>query len=117
MLSREQFFRGAFAAAAFCLPALSAAQPRARRTATRDRRIDAWTHAIPQTHIKRLSEGPAPIQIPALKAVMAVTELFDMESRFRTMDRFGTYAQVLTPVPGLHLAIAAADPRLATVLV
>jgi aminocarboxymuconate-semialdehyde decarboxylase len=117
MLTREQFFRRAFAAAASCVPTLSAAQTRPRRTTARSLKIDAWTHAIPQTHLDRLKQVTALVQMPALRVVMAVTELFDMDARFRTMDRFGSYAQVLTPIPGLHLAIAAGDPQLATVLV
>ena len=117
MLTREQFFHRAFAAAASSISVLSEAQPRPRRTSPPYLKIDAWTHAIPPSHVDRLKQVTQLVQMPALKAVMAVTELFDMDARFRTMDRSGSYAQVLTPIPGLHLAIAAADPQLATVLV
>jgi predicted TIM-barrel fold metal-dependent hydrolase len=40
-----------------------------------------------------------------------------MELRFRIMDEFGDYTQVLTPVPGLHLNLALANPTLASEMV
>jgi aminocarboxymuconate-semialdehyde decarboxylase len=48
---------------------------------------------------------------------MSAPELFDLDARFRTMDRFGDYTQVLTPVPALHLGLSRANPDQATELV
>ena len=46
-----------------------------------------------------------------------VPALFDADLRFRIMDRFGDYTQLLTPGPGLHLNLALADATLASDLV
>ena len=48
---------------------------------------------------------------------MNAPELFDTDGRFRTMDRFGDYTQILAPVPALHLAIAVTNSKLSSQLV
>jgi aminocarboxymuconate-semialdehyde decarboxylase len=80
-------------------------------------RIDIWSHAIPEDHTKRLSGLSAILPGWVLKVVMSTRELFDVSARFSIIDRFGDYQQVITPVPGIHLAIALHDPRLSTELV
>jgi aminocarboxymuconate-semialdehyde decarboxylase len=57
--------------------------------------IDAWTHIFPASYFRKLQDvasatGP-------LKRWMSLTSLFDLDTRFRIMDRFENYAQVLTP--------------------
>lgn len=58
-------------------------------------RIDAWTHIFPPAYFARLqtmatAAGP-------LKRWMELTSLYDLDHRFRLMDRFDGYRQVLTP--------------------
>ena len=58
-------------------------------------RIDAWTHIFPAAYFARLqtmasATGP-------LKRWMELTSLFDLDHRFRLMDSFDGYQQVLTP--------------------
>ena len=120
MMTRQQLFRRAFAAVCSASPLLSAGQEPVRKREPRSGaagKIDAWSHAIPRTHLDRLSNLPEGPHSATLKAIMSAPELFDTDARFRTMDRFGDYTQVLTPVPALHLAIAATDPLLALRLV
>jgi predicted TIM-barrel fold metal-dependent hydrolase len=58
-------------------------------------RIDAWTHIFPSAYFARLQSiasatGP-------LKRWMELTPLYDLEQRFRRMDSFDEYQQILTP--------------------
>jgi aminocarboxymuconate-semialdehyde decarboxylase len=58
-------------------------------------RIDAWTHIFPPAYFAKLqtiasAAGP-------LKRWMELTPLYDLEQRFRLMDKFDAYQQVLTP--------------------
>jgi predicted TIM-barrel fold metal-dependent hydrolase len=58
-------------------------------------RIDAWTHIFPSAYFARLqtiasAAGP-------LKRWMELTSLYDLEQRFRLMDAFRDYRQILTP--------------------
>ncbi len=58
-------------------------------------RIDAWTHIFPPAYFARLqtiasAAGP-------LKRWMELTSLYDLEQRFRLMDAFDGYSQILTP--------------------
>lgn len=57
--------------------------------------IDAWTHIFPAAYFQKLqtvasASGP-------LKRWMSLKSLYDLDVRFRIMDRFENYAQVLTP--------------------
>ena len=57
--------------------------------------IDAWTHIFPPAYFARLqtmasAAGP-------LKRWMELTSLYDLDRRFRLMDTFPGYAQILTP--------------------
>lgn len=58
-------------------------------------RIDAWTHIFPPAYFARL-ETLATAAGP-LKRWMELTSLYDLDRRFRLMDEFDGYAQVLTP--------------------
>ncbi|WP_315836559.1 amidohydrolase family protein [Bradyrhizobium prioriisuperbiae] len=58
-------------------------------------RIDAWTHIFPQAYFARLqtlatAAGP-------LKRWMELKPLYDLDQRFRLMDGFDGYSQILTP--------------------
>lgn len=58
-------------------------------------RIDAWTHIFPPAYFARLqtfasAAGP-------LKRWMELTSLYDLDQRFRLMDAFDGYSQILTP--------------------
>src|ERR1700733_6129475 len=58
-------------------------------------RIDAWTHIFPQAYFERLqtmasAAGP-------LKRWLELKSLYDLDHRFRLMDGFVGYRQVLTP--------------------
>src|SRR4051794_36057306 len=81
-------------------------------------KLDAWSHAIPKPYLERLNALPAGGPHTAVSTLVQSTpSLFDMDQRFRTMDRFGTYSQVLTPLPGLHLTMALGNRRVADELV
>src|ERR1700744_4757998 len=58
-------------------------------------RIDAWTHIFSPAYFARLrtlasAAGP-------LKRWMELTSLYELEQRFRLMDAFQDYRQILTP--------------------
>jgi predicted TIM-barrel fold metal-dependent hydrolase len=58
-------------------------------------KIDAWTHIFPPAYFERLQSiatatGP-------LKRWMSLRSLYDLDARFKIMDRFEGYRQVLTP--------------------
>jgi predicted TIM-barrel fold metal-dependent hydrolase len=58
-------------------------------------RIDAWTHIFPAAYFARLqtmvsAAGP-------LRRWLELTSLYDLDRRFRLMDAFADYRQVLTP--------------------
>ncbi len=57
--------------------------------------IDAWTHIFPHAYFEKLqtlatASGP-------LKRWMNLRSLYDLDVRFRHMDQFEGYAQILTP--------------------
>lgn len=58
-------------------------------------RIDAWTHIFPKAYFEKLqttasATGP-------LKRWLRLTSLYDLDHRFRLMDGFEGYRQLLTP--------------------
>jgi uncharacterized protein len=131
MLTREQFITNSLGAV-FAVSRVASAQQRsatkkqksmAQRSEVLSARVaavakvDAWSHAIPKTYLDRLAALQTGPHTPVLKLLMSVPSLSDMEVRFRTMDRFGNYTQVLTPMPGLHLTLALGDRNLANDLV
>ena len=60
------------------------------------RRVDAWTHILPKAYFARLQALGGPASGP-LKRWLTLTSLHDLDARFRLMDGFQGYAQVLTP--------------------
>ena len=57
--------------------------------------VDAWTHIFPKAYFEKLqtiasASGP-------LKRWMNLKSLYDLDARFRIMDRFEAYSQLLTP--------------------
>ena len=131
MFTREQFVKNLLGAV-LVVPRLGSAQqaptPKTRKVAaTRTdvlsagvaavAKVDAWSHAVPKPYLDRLAALQPGPHNPILKLLMSVPALSNMDVRFRTMDRFGNYSQVLTPMPGLHLTLAIGDPKLADDLV
>ena len=58
-------------------------------------RIDAWTHIFPQAYFARL-QSMASAAGP-LRRWLELKSLYDLDHRFRLMDGFPNYRQVLTP--------------------
>jgi hypothetical protein len=57
--------------------------------------IDAWTHIFPPVyfaHLQTIASAAGP-----LKRWLQLTPLYDLERRFRLMDAFDDYQQILTP--------------------
>lgn len=79
-------------------------------------RLDAWTHIMPPAYFARL-QGMASAAGP-LKRWLTLRSLYDLETRFRLMDGFDGYRQVLTPsMPGFEdLAEAAEAAELARLM-
>jgi predicted TIM-barrel fold metal-dependent hydrolase len=57
--------------------------------------IDAWTHIFPEAYFTRL-QSMASASGP-LKRWLNLRPLFDLDARFRLMDKFEGYSQILTP--------------------
>ena len=81
--------------------------------------VDIYTHIFPRDFYKRMSEI-APKLGNIGKRMQAVTEVHDLEARFRAMDPFGDYRQIIslpnppledvtTPAQGIELARIAND--------
>jgi aminocarboxymuconate-semialdehyde decarboxylase len=80
-------------------------------------KIDAWPHILPKPYLDRLAaitSGPA---AGTLRFLTAIRCLSDLEVRFRVMDQYPDYVQILTLVPGQHLPVALGNPTLASELV
>jgi predicted TIM-barrel fold metal-dependent hydrolase len=58
-------------------------------------RIDAWTHIFPKAYFEKL-QTMASVTGP-LKRWLKLTSLYDLDHRFRLMDGFEGYRQLLTP--------------------
>jgi predicted TIM-barrel fold metal-dependent hydrolase len=58
-------------------------------------RIDAWTHIFPKAYFERL-QTMASVAGP-LKRWLELKSLYDLDHRFRLMDGFAGYRQLLTP--------------------
>ncbi|MBM3487504.1 MAG: amidohydrolase [Alphaproteobacteria bacterium] len=57
--------------------------------------IDIYTHIFPKAFYQKMTEV-APKLENIGKRMQAVTELHDLDARFRTMDRFGDYRQIIS---------------------
>lgn len=65
-------------------------------------KIDAWTHILSPAYIRQIEA--AGHQGPGVGSFLGANRaLSDLDSRFRVMDRYGDYRQVLTPIPGPHV--------------
>jgi aminocarboxymuconate-semialdehyde decarboxylase len=75
------------------------------------RRIDAWTHILPDRYFARLRARHS--ETGRLKRWLTLPSLFDLDLRFRLMDEFADYSQVLTlsmpPIEELAEAAEAAE--------
>ncbi len=67
-------------------------------------KIDVFPHILPKPYFDRMIASDAPEARFLQKRVAGVPVLYDLDARFRVMDRFGEYAQVLTlAVPPIEL--------------
>ncbi len=79
-------------------------------------KIDMFTHILPEKYFRKLLEK-APSGFPLEKRVKGVPALTNLEERFKVMDRFDDYAQVVTLVaPPLEVVAGPRDtPELAKI--
>lgn len=74
-------------------------------------RIDAWTHILPERYFARLRARHS--ETGRLKRWLTLPSLFDVDLRFRLMEEFADYRQVLTlsmpPIEELAEASEAAE--------
>lgn len=78
--------------------------------------IDIFTHVVPATFLDRMGKV-APNLADMGKRMRGVTELYDMDARFRTMDAFDDYRQLVTmSLPSVEsYADARSGPELARI--
>lgn len=78
--------------------------------------IDIFTHVVPAKFLDRMMQI-APGLADMGKRMRGVTPLFDMDARFRTMDKFGDYRQLVTmSLPSIEsYADAKSGPELARI--
>ena len=65
-------------------------------------KIDAWTHILSPAYVRHLQNAESSASGPG-SFLLANRALHDLPSRFRVMDAYGDYRQVLTPIPGPHV--------------
>lgn len=77
--------------------------------------LDIFTHVLPKEFTGTLERGGA--RFGLVKRLMQVTELHDLDRRFRTMDAIGDYRQIVAlPNPPIEaFADAATGPELARI--
>lgn len=80
-------------------------------------KIDAWPHILPKPYLDRLGAIASGPLAGNLRILTAIRCLSDLEVRFRVMDQYPDYMQILTLVPGQHLPVAPSNPTLASELV
>jgi predicted TIM-barrel fold metal-dependent hydrolase len=73
--------------------------------AASDVKIDAWTHILSRAYLEHVEAGDR--RGPAA-FLAAQRPLHDVGVRLQTLDAYGDYRQILTPIPYLHV-----DPGLA----
>jgi len=59
-------------------------------------KIDAFPHILPKRYFDRMMAAPSERAKYMQKRVSAIPVLYDLDERFRVMDRFPDYVQVLT---------------------
>ena len=80
-------------------------------------KIDAWSHILPKPYLDRLDAITSGPGVGMLRRLAANHCLSDLEVRWRVMDRFPDYVQILTPVPSENLTVALGNSALAQDLV
>jgi aminocarboxymuconate-semialdehyde decarboxylase len=65
-------------------------------------RIDAWTHILTPAYVRHLEKTAGNAPGPG-SFLLANSALHNLEHRFKVMDVYGEYRQVLTPIPGPHI--------------
>jgi len=78
--------------------------------------IDIFTHVVPQTYLDRMG-NVAPNLADMGKRMRGLKTLYDMDARFRTMDEFDDYRQLVTmSLPSIETyADARSGPELARI--
>lgn len=75
-------------------------------------RIDAFNHFYPAVYFAKMEEVAGDLR-DMFRRARAVRCIHDLDARFRVMDRFGDYAQVLSlPAPALE-TLSKGDPTVA----
>ncbi len=74
-------------------------------------KIDAWTHILSPAY-RRQIEATEQGAVGVGSFLLANRALYDLDLRFRTMDAYGDYCQVLTPIPGPHTFRLPPGPQL-----
>ncbi|MGH6814755.1 MAG: amidohydrolase family protein, partial [Hyphomicrobiaceae bacterium] len=75
-------------------------------------RLDAFNHFYPPRYYKRMEEVGGDLK-DMFRRARAVPSIHDLDTRFRVMDRFADYAQILSlPAPTLD-TVSRGDPALA----
>jgi aminocarboxymuconate-semialdehyde decarboxylase len=65
-------------------------------------KIDAWTHILTPAYLRHIEELGS--NAPSAGAfLLANRALHDLEYRFKVMDAYDDYRQLLTPIPGPHI--------------
>lgn len=67
-------------------------------------KIDVWTHILTPSYVRWIKTG-GPNAPGAGAFLLANRALYDLNDRFRVMDRYDDYRQIVTPVPGPHLHV------------
>lgn len=122
MQTREQFLKLLLAGSFVSGHLARAEQPCGKPAKTHSNqldepKIDAWTHILPKAYLDRLQALPSGPLTPLIAFLSGIPALYDLDARFRVVDMFGDYRQVLTPVPTIHVGVSIANPQLATDLV
>ncbi len=74
-------------------------------------KIDAWTHMLSPSYLRWIEANEQ--RSPGVGSfLLANRALHDLDIRFRVMDGYGDYRQVLTPVPFPHVYRGPAGPEL-----
>ena len=75
-------------------------------------RIDAFNHFYPAAYFAKMEEVAGDLK-DMFRRARAIACIHDLDARFRVMDRFDDYAQVLSlPAPALE-TLSKGDPRIA----
>jgi aminocarboxymuconate-semialdehyde decarboxylase len=59
-------------------------------------KLDAFCHVLPQRYFERLQTVASPAAANLLRRTAPIRTLWDLDDRFRVMDRFDDYAQIIS---------------------